>query len=835
MNIGFDAAAMFAPSSKNRGIGNYSVSLFSTIINNDKENNYFLLNCIENTSFKTYLDGSVTNFNEEILYSGKDCAFINNEYSEIYGDIIRTFIEKNNIDVFIITSPIEYIVAPIKREWFGKAKVYCIVYDIIPYVMSSHYLSDSRTRKIYMERINRLKEYDRLLVISKSVKDDLVSHLGLSADTIDVIYGAFDSHFKKIEISESDKKALFDKFKVRDNFIMCTGGDDYRKNIEGLIEAYAKLPKKLILEHQLVIVCKMCEASVKRYTKLINDLKIRSHVILTNFVSTEELIQFYNLAHLMAFPSKYEGFGLPVVEAWACGTPVLTSNNSSLGEIAGDGAVVVDPFNIKDITRGLEYALTEANLNEMLKIGQKRNEEIFNWKNVALLTIDSLNRAELTKEENEEQRPRIAIFTPLPPIESGISDYSDDIIRSLSTYFDIDVFIDDGYKTTTAFPENVKVYNHKAYLKMNALYKDTVYQVGNSNYHVYMYDYIEKYSGTVVLHDFNMNGVALYLKSIGKQELYKKFLYADFDEKDARMIASYGASTEMPFNGIVINPAKKIIVHDKYSKNGILDKCFGKRVFIVPLYAKPENIPEDTESIRAKYGYKKDDVIFSAFGLIAPSKRIMPLVTAFERFARDNPSAKLLLCGKQIEAMGSTLNDFIKEHGLKDKVKITGYIELDDFVNYIDICDVCFNLRYPYNGESSASLTRILAKCKPVVVNRIGSFDSVPDSACIKLQSVEHMTEEEETDSIYNVMTDYIEAPEKYAEIAKNGRKYAEEELDIKKVSEQYYNAIMESDRYAINRELGKDIVNVVNRSNYTLSEIEALAHTFAYSKNEVI
>jgi len=834
MNIGFDAAAMFAPSSKNRGIGNYSVSLFSTMINNDKENNYFMLNCIEDTSFKSYLADDVTNFREEILYTGKNCKFINDDYGEIYGDIIRTFVEKNKIDVFIITSPIEYIVAPIKREWFGDVKVYCIVYDIIPYVMKDYYLSDSNTKKTYMARIDRLNEYDKLLVISQSVKDDLVKHLGFDENKIDVIYGAFDKHFKVIEVSETDKSNLFNKFGIKDNFIMCTGGDDYRKNIDGLIEAYAKLPHKLISAHQLVIVCKMSESSVKKYTELAKKLKVSEQVVLTNFVSTEELIQFYNLAYIMAFPSKYEGFGLPVVEAWECGTPVLTSNNSSLGEIAGDGAVIVDPFDTKDITRGLEYALTEADLDNMLKIGQKRNEDIFNWKNVARLTLASVMSAEPVKHLTEDVRYKIAIFTPLPPITSGISDYSDDIIHSLSCYFDIDVFIDDGYKPTTIFPQNVNIYNHKAYHKLHPLYKDTIYQIGNSNYHVYMYEYIEKYSGTVVLHDFNMNGVALYLKSIGRIDLYKKFLYADFEEKDAKIIYSYGASTEMPFNGIVINPAKKVIVHDKYSKNGILDKCFGKRVFVVPLYAKPETIPEETESIRKKYGYKSTDIIFAAFGLIAPSKRILPLVTAFQKFAADNPNAKLLLCGKQLDSMGSELNDFIKENNLKDKVNITGYIELDDFVNYIDICDVCFNLRYPYNGESSASLARILAKNKPVVVNKIGSFDSVPDNACIKLKSVDRMSEYEEVNSIYEVMVNYIKSPESYAEIALNGRKYAENDLDINKVTLQYYNAIMASHRFAISRELSKNIQKTVNKDGYTLQELEALAHTFAYAKNEV-
>lgn len=837
MNIGFDAAAMFCPGSKNRGIGNYSVSLFSTLINSDKENNYFMLNCIEDTSFNTYLNDNVTNFTEDILFTGRGCSFIKDDttgdYSEIYGDIIRTFIEKYKIDIFIVTSPFEFYIAAYKKEWFGNAKVYCIVYDLIPYVMKDHYLTEPNINKMYHEHLDKLKDYDRYLVISQSVKDDMVSYLGYDPEKIDVIYGAFDAHFRQIEISDSEKNALFKKFGIKDNYIMCTGGDDYRKNIDGLIEAYAGLPRSLIDKYQLVIVCKMSVPSIEKYTALAKKYKVEDRVILTNFVSTEELIQFYNLAHLMAFPSKYEGFGLPVVEAWECGTPVLTANNSSLGEIAGEGAVKVDPFNIKDITKGLEYALTEADLSKMLEIGKQRNKELFNWNTVAYLTLEALLKTDITSKI-DTTRKKIAFFTPLSPIQSGISDYSEDIIRMLSKWIDIDVFIDDKYKATYEFNDSVNIYNHKEYVSKASEYYDTIYQVGNSDYHVYMYDYIEKYSGTVVLHDFNMNGIAFYLNSIDKRYIYKKFVINDYFPDEVNTILTYGPHPDKPFNGIAVTPANRVIVHDKFSKRGLLERNFGKKIFVIPHYAKPGIIPEETLSIREKYGFAADDIIFSAFGIIAPSKRIMPLVKAFKDITESEPNAKLLLCGKQIDSMGTELNDFIKENNMQDKIRITGYIEIEDFVNYIDICDVCFNLRYPYNGESSGSLARILAKGKPVVVNKIGSFDSVPNNACIKLKNVADMSEKEEIECIYEVMRKYIDEPESFRELGMNGRKYAEDDLDLNKVAKQYLDAILSTQRKAITREIARDIKNNIHGNNYTIYEIEALAHTFAYAKNEL-
>ena len=150
MNIGFDATAMFGPDSKNRGIGNYSVSLFTTLINNDKENNYFLLNCVDDSSFLPYLENDAGNFREEILYCGMESEFIKKGCEEIYGDIVRTFIERNNIDVFIMTSPFDLQFISYKKEWFGNTHVYCIVYDIIPYVMKKQYLKSKEVSDKYL-------------------------------------------------------------------------------------------------------------------------------------------------------------------------------------------------------------------------------------------------------------------------------------------------------------------------------------------------------------------------------------------------------------------------------------------------------------------------------------------------------------------------------------------------------------------------------------------------------------------------------------------------------------------------------------------------------------
>lgn len=220
-----------------------------------------------------------------------------------------------------------------------------------------------------------------------------------------------DERFKEIPVADETEKEIREKFGITDSFIICTGGADGRKNLDGLIRAFGAMPKELKEQYQLVIVCKLSQEAVDGFMKLAKESDADGRVICTNFVTDEELLILYNLAHLTAFPSKYEGFGLPVVESWACGTPVLTSNNSSLVEVGGDGAVLVNPNDVSDITRGLVQALSETDLEELLQKGKKRLER-FRWKVVAEDTLKFIRAAydkhektnqDLTKEEKPEK------------------------------------------------------------------------------------------------------------------------------------------------------------------------------------------------------------------------------------------------------------------------------------------------------------------------------------------------------------------------------------------------------------------------------------------------
>lgn len=843
MNIAFDSTAMLNPYSLKRGIGNFALNQLTTMLNMDKLNNYYFLNFYSD-SF-SFADYGVKNENlkEFYFYCGNETekpGFLlsNYEYLGIIGNIVKKFIKKNKIDVFYITSPFDPHVFPYEKEWFEGVKVITIAYDIIPFIMREHYLKDTRALIKYYKQVSVLRYSDKIFSISQSTKSDLINYLSIDESKIDVIYGGSDSRYCPMQIQDNEKHSLFKKYHVSPPYIICIGGDDIRKNIDNLIIAYSKMPLELIKQYQLVIICKLSENSIRKYNNLIESYGVENRVILTGYVEDEDMPAFYNLASLLAFPSQYEGFGLPIVEAFACGIPILTSNNSSLGEIAKDAAILVDPFNIEDITCGLITALTSTNLEVMIQKGFERLK-MFRWDNVAKESIDIIENLKIDNKKSKSKFQRIAFFTPLPPMQSGISDYSVDIINALSKYLDIDVYIDDGYEPSCKLNGNTRIYSHRKYIENHNQYTDTIYQVGNSHFHIYMNSYIRKYSGTIVLHDYNLHGLIRFVSFtlFENMELYREYLKEDFDteevDKFLRLFKEgktdiYTSTIET--NGWITNYSKKFIVHSNYTCKKLLERNIPRQIATIRHYAKIEPA-SDTSAVRKKYGYNQEDIIFASFGFTQRSKRSIQILKAFRNLSKEYGNIKYVFVGELTNEIKELTQSFIVDEGLSDKITITGYLELSDFLEYIDMCDICLNLRYPYTGETSGALMRILAKGKCVIINDIGSFSEIPNDCCFKLPSVADMKQEEEIDAIYSAMKQLLENENLRTALSQNALKYAKENLDINIIAKQYYEFLMNDNAPALTEELlGHIMATEIIPNRYTPEEIQKFSKTLAYT-----
>ena len=219
-----------------------------------------------------------------------------------------------------------------------------------------------------------LKKADKVITVSQNTKNDILKMFKVNPDKIEVIYNGEGEEYIKKE--KKDIQYLYTKFNIPENkkIIMYVGNLKPHKNLERLLEAYSKIENRE--ETCLVLVGK----AFQNYSVLEEKekkLEIKNQVIHTGIVTQEELVDLYNLADLFVFPSLYEGFGIPVLEALACGTPVICSNTSSIPEVGENYVGYFNPLKINEITD----MLNNYNKKDEDEIALSKKLEYFSWKN----------------------------------------------------------------------------------------------------------------------------------------------------------------------------------------------------------------------------------------------------------------------------------------------------------------------------------------------------------------------------------------------------------------------------------------------------------------------
>jgi len=279
---------------------------------------------------------------------------------------------------------VQYFAPPVFR---GKlvVTIHDICFSPYPYFFSKQELLAFRFVK------DGLKKASRIIAVSHFTKNELIQKMGISPDRIDVIYNGVSGIFKPAESKEaiSNIKA---RYGIRGDYILYVGRLNARKNLINIIKAYSLLKNEIIRKYKLVFVGKQSFGK-EIIIKTMQDLKMTEDIIITDYVPVQDLPLLYNGAEIFVYPSFYEGFGLPVLEAMACGVPVITSNTSVFPEIAGDAAVMIEPCNVQQLSEAMERLLGDADMRQKSsQTGLKRASE-FSWENTAIFTLQSYNKA----------------------------------------------------------------------------------------------------------------------------------------------------------------------------------------------------------------------------------------------------------------------------------------------------------------------------------------------------------------------------------------------------------------------------------------------------------
>jgi glycosyltransferase involved in cell wall biosynthesis len=221
------------------------------------------------------------------------------------------------------------------------------------------------------------KRSDRILTVSEASKRDILHFFNVPPDKISVVYNAIDERFW-VEPDSEDVARVRERFQLDHGFVLYAGTIKPHKNLVRLIEAFAELRKGEFEELKLLIIGDEI-SKLPALRRAVHSHKLHKHVRFLGFVPDDTLAVLYRLAAVFVFPSLYEGFGLPPLEAMASGTPVVTSNVSSLPEVAGDAAVLVDPDLPQAIADGIYQVLTDEALRRSLRQKGLARAAQFSW------------------------------------------------------------------------------------------------------------------------------------------------------------------------------------------------------------------------------------------------------------------------------------------------------------------------------------------------------------------------------------------------------------------------------------------------------------------------
>ena len=370
MKIGIDGRA--AKWYRGTGIGTYTYQLINCLNRIDNINKYLLfmpesskhdISLRENFYLNNITEGKESNFWDEVN--------------------IPNILKDKNIELYHV--PQNGVGLPVDK----KCRFAITLHDVIPYKMPET-VSD-RYLKIFSDHIPKIvSQCDGIITVSNYSKKDIIETFNFPEDKVYVTHLASEDIYRPLDKRVS-KYIAKKYYSIESDFILYVGGFSPRKNIIGLIESFSKLISVYKKDIKLVIAGKQGK-SYEIYKQRAEELHISDKVLFPGFVLMDHLPYIYNASQLFVYPSFYEGFGLPPIEAMSCGVPVIASNVTSVPEVVGDGALLINPKDIDNLCSSMLRVLSDEELrSKLIKSGIIKSADL-SWEKTANETISAYNK-----------------------------------------------------------------------------------------------------------------------------------------------------------------------------------------------------------------------------------------------------------------------------------------------------------------------------------------------------------------------------------------------------------------------------------------------------------
>lgn len=360
------------------GVPAYTYSLLKEIIRQDKDRQYVLFyNSARDVSARIP------------VFDEKNAEVIRTRYpNKVFNYLMQKTIRWPKLDRFLDVDL--FFMPHINFAALSGGRSSVITVHDLSYLRFPEFFSIRKTvwhSAIGVKRI--LKRFDRIIAVSNNTKKDLIELVGLSEDRVKVIHSGLPDNYSYISPDNPELKEVKGKYGLPQKFILYLGTLEPRKNVKGVIDAFSECCRRGWLEHDHYLV--LAGARGWKYQDIFRTWRespFRNRIIFTGYVNEKDKAAFYNLASLFVYPSFYEGFGFPPLEAMLCGTPVITANTSSIPEVVGEGALLINPFDAGEIAVSINRVLKDSCLRKVLQEAGFQTSGKFSWQAAARECID---------------------------------------------------------------------------------------------------------------------------------------------------------------------------------------------------------------------------------------------------------------------------------------------------------------------------------------------------------------------------------------------------------------------------------------------------------------
>jgi glycosyltransferase involved in cell wall biosynthesis len=670
----------------------------------------------------------------------------------------------------------------------------CTVYDVIPARLpETHQASWSPdARAEYGQRLDALAgDADQLIFISEAAMHDFADLDARAAERSSAAPIGIDH--------ETFHASAALEVPPGEPYVLMVAGVDPRKNAARGIEAFALARGEGLPGDPMLRIVGAYDAEWRAELERTSEaFGVADRVELLGRVVDTRLGRLYREAAALFFPSLYEGFGLPVVEAMASGIPVVVSDRPELRECAGEHGAYCDPGDARDMAEKLAAVLRDPAAARRAACPGITRAQSYTWERTADRYLDLFE--EIDSDPRDSAQPRIpahsrtstsplrvAWATPWAPLRSGIADYSAAVLEHLAKRVEVEVFVeslegaDDGPGLPMRRLRDLRPERFDA----------VVHHLGNnSDFHRELYRSAWQHRGVIVLHDYNIHPFlnAAFLDT-REEDVYRQALEQSHGDEGRRHFEAIKARAEVPdvwrypASAAIAKRSRLTIVHSAWVAGQLEGVA---NVSVIPHGAAPRPVlgPEESRAARSRLGLREDGFVLGVFGFMHRQKRLPSVLAACRRLHDRGFPLTLLVVGQSADEQ-LDLAAAIAEHGAHDFTRTTGYVDDAAFWKHLDVCDVVLNLRHPSMGESSGTLMRALGSGKAAIVSDHAQFAELPDAVCWKVE-----TGPGEVAELEACLAKLLAEPELRQELGRNALDYVDRVCSFELAAKRYEYAL---------------------------------------------